>query len=561
MFEGLWTAGGSASSSGGGFGSSVDDVKGTLLGDLSDERVQQLKDLAAAANNGPVEFEAFLGALSELDAGSIAEFFGEYPELARYPLGGTGDDVWDTAVSKSWWASLDADQKAALAHSACGMVGNLNGVPYSDRNVANRWLLHDLLANESLDDATRAALVQLQEASAYKKGKKAPRLILSLDISNSRIDDGFDENNVLAVVSVGDVDSADATTVMVPGMDNSVGRSIKDLTLNAQGMYDKQRNELDRLGKKEDVATIAFLGYDTPNIESTVDGRSDSSGYRERSAAMRGVPISKKPSQSVLSPEMAQQGGQKLASFYDGLNVTKSSNTDIPEYGAGKTDAYNDPFVSINAHSYGTTTSAEALGLSQTSVNNAVFYGSAGLTWDAVRKANAGEWMLERDAQGQQHLSYVHSPHDWLAPIGAFGAGRKGPGDIDFAQDFSDAAVIDSEGNYWYNVEHHPVNTTTQSWGWSLVTDPGFGTQRGYWSNDSATILFGSQRSLGDLVSQSDLVTVEAFYTVKGDGTGYGSDTVSVRIPVSAWQWEHASDEERKELLQKMMASQGISGQ
>lgn len=529
---GLWSVD-TGSAGGGLFGSSMQSIRDILVGGLSEQQMRDLEQAAAHAGDGPAEYEAYLKLLSDLDARSLEEFFGTHPNLARNPLASTGDVVWETTYTRQWWENLPDNFKEALITYAPGLVSNLNGVSYKERDKASRKLIDDLLADPDISQEHKDDLQEIKKAAEGKKGEE--RYILFLDISHMGDKDGTRENDFLTAIAVGDVDEATSTTVMVPGMDNNVGRSVGSLTQNAWDMYMTQ----DGIKKKDErVAVIAYLGYDTPDLMRSLDRPLDLS-----MEVYDPLPESYErpyPLQSVLEPDLARKGGQQLADFYDALNVTKSSNRDIPAFGLATTDKYNDPHISLNTHSYGTTTTAEALSLSQTAVNNVGFYGSAGLTQEAVDAANAGLWRIERDQNNQQELWYVHSPDDLLAPTGASAAGRQLPGDITFAQELQDIAVIDSNGTYYEDVDYHPVSTS--------------GSQQGYWSADAYTQYQGAQHSLGSHGDPSGARYLKAVYYVEEPRTG-----TKVQFTITSEMWNSASPEKKEKWLNILLQQQGMT--
>lgn len=83
-------------------------------------------------------------------------------------------------------------------------------------------------------------------------------------------------------------------------------------------------------------------------------------------------------------------------------------------------DNFNNPFISVIAHSYGTTTVGEARKVAETNVNNAVLYGSAGIGVDSVTDSNWGDgWKVDRDQKGKQQNDLVDGkvPADLMEKI------------------------------------------------------------------------------------------------------------------------------------------------
>lgn len=476
--SGLWSVDGKASGAGG-FGASVVDVKDTLLGQLSESKARELEDAAAHAGDGPRQYEAYLELLAGTDAGSLVEFFGEHPELARYPLAGTGDAVWDTAMVKAWWGRLGADQRQALVQNASGVVGNLNGVPYGARDEANRALIEELLDDSDFDSKAQGTLKKIKDSASYVQDDDDPKFVLALDISNIKLNDESAYNDILAAVSVGDVDTASKTTMIVPGMDNNVDGSIDSLVQTAESIHTEQKR-----ASHAPSAVIAWIGYESPTLEAT-----------EKTVTLG--------EDSVAMMDKAREGASNLSSFYDGLNVTKSSNTDVPSYGAGPTDAYNDAFVSLQAHSYGTTLSAETLYQSQTKVDNVVLYDSAGLSLTAIEKAYMGQWQVE-ETDDKPHIFYtaVSPGESMVAKSGALLGARPTPEVLQGAgaQSFSSSGGFDASGNYLEDADEHGLfenNGKRGSADYKFVQLMD-GDADGILSPGTSSLYYGSRISLGD---------------------------------------------------------------
>ncbi|WP_238398085.1 alpha/beta hydrolase [Rothia amarae] len=283
----------------------------------------------------------------------------------------------------------------------------------------------------------------------------------------------------MAAVSVGDVDIASKTTMIVPGMDNNVDGSIGSLVETASAVYKEQ--DIPGGGKH---TVIAWIGYESPTLEATEKTLTLGEG-------------------SVAMMDKARDGAHNLSSFYDGLNVTKSSNKDIPSYGAGSTDAYNDAFVSLQAHSYGTTLSAEALYQSQTKVDNVVLYDSAGLSLTAIEKAYRGQWQVEKTNEKPNIFYTAVSPNQSVvAKSGAFLGARPTPEVLQAAgaQSFSSNGGFDASGNYLEDADEHGLFERNGKEG---VADYRFvklndGDADGILSPGTSSLYYGSRISLGD---------------------------------------------------------------
>lgn len=255
-----------------------------------------------------------------------------------------------TADVERWWSGLGADGRDALVTGLSMVVGNLNGVLYADRGRANahtlvtamRKALADRIEMQGrvtsrgpLSAAERAryeALIERIEAlrtltlTLGASVPAAPRTIVSLTL----------DDPPLAAVAIGDLDTATNVTVNVPGMGNTVAQSMQAWTGGAENLYTEQRKQAEILGADRDVATIAWMGYDTPQMP---------------------------PSPEVLMSTKALDGAVRLSSFLRGVSGTR---------GWAEGD-----HLSVVAHSYGTTTAT--LATAKTPVDNLTLLASAGI--------------------------------------------------------------------------------------------------------------------------------------------------------------------------------------
>jgi hypothetical protein len=237
----------------------------------------------------------------------------------------------DPQTVNDWWGSLTDAQRAALAIAFPELVGNTNGIPTGDRDEANRGMLdrdEDYLLQRQADgDLT-------DEEQAWLDRVEATRNALELGQPPAHAGPPVDTNLLLymphafdgdgaAAVSYGDPDTADDTAVIVPGLTNdmskidSQGRDALNLFLSAQG-------------KGEDIAAIAWMGYDAPS-------------------AAEGITSELGDIAGVTGEQLAENGGHLLSDFVDGLRATYDG--DSP---GGQSH------LTVIGHSYGSTTAAHA---------------------------------------------------------------------------------------------------------------------------------------------------------------------------------------------------------
>lgn len=247
-----------------------------------------------------------------------------------------------TAVS-DWWAASDASAKTRLIAAAPAVVGNLEGIPYSIRDAANRDVLRDAIASaeqriadgsvgRAATDQLRAQLHMLQQVdAAITTGESGlDRSLVSLDT----------EAGGRAVIAVGDLASADYVSFLVPGMFYSVDNEIGSWAGAADQLAVDQAEWLTRLtpaqhgGSTSTVATVAWIGYQTPTV---VD---------------------------VVTDELAQQGRDALTASLRGLGAVRADGTA--------------PYLTVLAHSYGATATLLALEQNDVTVDALAMVGSPG---------------------------------------------------------------------------------------------------------------------------------------------------------------------------------------
>lgn len=243
-------------------------------------------------------------------------------QLAGAPLGVTAaaippDD--HPAAARAWWAGLTAAQRDLFLAAFPDRTGALDGLPAADRDRANRLALRIAHADSELACDPRAAH-RSQELIDRLEAAGPPLLLLDVD---NRTADG------IAVVAVGDPDSARHQAVIVPGVDSTVDRMAGELDRAA-----RLRAAADALtpAVADDVSVVAWLGYDAP----------------EQNA-------------SALGGERADQGATRLTRFVDTMEQTAPGH------------------VTVVGHSYGSTVVGVAAAHDGLRVDDIITAGSPGM--------------------------------------------------------------------------------------------------------------------------------------------------------------------------------------
>lgn len=355
---------------------------------------------------------------------ALEQWAAEHPDRARRLL----DAPPDAETVKGWWNALSADERTALITGLSAVVGNLNGVLYADRGLANRHTLEvelprararyeELSARvaraEPLSVAERQEYAALAERVGALEALKrtllastaaAPRTIIALTLGHPP----------LAAVAVGNMDTATNVTVDVPGMGSSVAGSMEAWTGGAENLYNEQRKVAQQTGASRDVATVAWLGYEAP-----------------------AMPLSTE----VLRSTKAEAGARHLGDFLDGVAAARG-------WPHGE-------HLSVVAHSYGTTTAT--LAAAHTPVDNLVLLASAGVD---PRVPNVGAVSVP-----EGHVWASQAKSDFTANVGRGAIEVPKPG-FGGDQPISEANPFASNRTLVLPLPStHPLNPGSDAWG------------------------------------------------------------------------------------------------
>jgi hypothetical protein len=280
---------------------------------------------------------SLLTQLSALPEGSLTKFAHANPDTIAKLLASPPSAV----STASWWSGLGSAGQARFTKSMPELVGNLDGVPFTVRDSVNREYLSTAIATakSSLQSGIgRAKLVSEkhhleileQIARTLKTSKNEPvRQLLTFDPTG----------NARAAVSVGNVETADYVTYLVPGMFFTVQGQVYDWTTIAQDLHSEQDSWLKTLAKTDPsyqgktAATVAWIGYSTPGVLD------------------------------IASLKEADEGADLLGSAVHGVQAVRSSSM---------------PYITVVAHSYGSTAAMIELAKGDVTVNALALIGSPG---------------------------------------------------------------------------------------------------------------------------------------------------------------------------------------
>ena len=313
---------------------------------------------------------ALLAALPALDDAELRR-------LARMSPGILHDLVREPPAAsavRSWWDALAPDARDGLASGVPELVGNLEGLPVDVRDAANRRHLvererhlHELARRTPGRGAQQAIgreLRMLDEVhAALVPGAGPPRALLALDTRWPG----------RAAVVTGDLRTAAYVDVVVPGMLYAVADRLVDWTEVAARLQREQTRLLGGTPRAGGVATIAWLGYRTPDLTG------------------------------IGSIALAEEGAVRLEAAIAGI---RGARPVAP------------PHLTVIAHSYGTTAALIALSSGGASADALALVGSPG---GVVRHASELHVPADRVYVGE-------APWDPVVGSSWFGADPGGPG-------------------------------------------------------------------------------------------------------------------------------------
>lgn len=287
----------------------------------------------------------------------------------------------------SWWKALGSGQQEQVIREHPGWIGNLDGVPFAARDLANRALLiasrTDLMAQwqqleanladnwlgdvfTTDDEALEQVMDKVASVDAIEQtlAQLGPRQLLLLDLEPERAQ---------AAIARGNVDTADNVAVFVPGLTATVTDSMK--------VYDGDMDQLQRRAEQESkranpdqhltTATVTWIGYQAPQLGWDLIGAN-----------------------SVADDHAAQAGAAKLVPFLRGIDAARD----------------HDAHLSVLGHSYGSTTAGLAL-QQDTGVDDVVFFGSPGIGTNHL-----GDLSVPGG-----HTYYIEARWDPVGDLGQFG--------------------------------------------------------------------------------------------------------------------------------------------
>lgn len=324
--------------------SAESSVNASLAISLSGQSTARVSDRQDRAQSVPLWLAkpGTSGTAVDLDMASLRETSGIalLAGLSQLPLGDIRSFVTSSAATvdailaappapatvNKWWDQLDSGSRADMLAGAPRLVGNLDGIGFRERGRANEKFLsdaQDALEQSGQDASVVDASVLDRVTEALQEDDGPERSLIFLDPTEGG----------KAAIAIGNPDTADYIGYLVPGMNYGVKEQLVNWTRTAEALYAEQRAIIREAGETANVAVIAWIGYETPDLFS------------------------------VGGSDHAQHGADALESSWLGIRSSHESDQ---------------PFISVYAHSYGTTAALIALARGSVTVDALVMVGSPG---------------------------------------------------------------------------------------------------------------------------------------------------------------------------------------
>ena len=181
---------------------------GTALVDRTGEK-PDAGDLATA-DQITIDLNRALTLAEDSDRSTAARLDQLAPAQPVAPMPTEPHPTGDPSAVADWWRALSAAQRRWLIEQRPELVGNLDGIPAIDRDLANRTLLTRLLADPLA--AHRGALLAIQARLDNQSRLDATAAARAYLLGLSADGQGR------AIVAFGDPDTADHVVTYVPGL-------------------------------------------------------------------------------------------------------------------------------------------------------------------------------------------------------------------------------------------------------------------------------------------------------------------------------------------------------
>ncbi|WP_027660543.1 alpha/beta hydrolase [Salinispora fenicalii] len=323
----------------------------------------------------------------------------------------------DPADVQAWWRELSDDDRQIYLTGYPERIGALDGLPAADRDRANQLVLRNFIGDNvnygrQGDPQHATALMLLDKLEGAESNPRHKRLYLL------SVDPGGDGK---AAVSIGDPDAAAHTAVLVPGVGtelDDIGGQIRRAELLQEAAFAFEPGRFD-------TAVVAWLGYDTPSLDTDIF----SAAFGSKSEA----------------------GAKALDGFVNGLRASHDGTAS---------------HVTVIGHSYGSTVLGEAASTGDgLAADDLIAVGSPGMRVDTAGEFNVDAQHVWAGAAVDD--TFVARPETYTTHI------RKVPFIGDWVADDIDGI-------------HGPAPHTTDFGG--NVLDVDTSGHSGYWEEDSQSL-------------------------------------------------------------------------
>ncbi|MCX4394746.1 alpha/beta hydrolase family protein [Streptomyces sp. NBC_00264] len=250
------------------------------------------------------------------------------------------------AERKEWWDHLSQEQRDEYLSAFPGVIGNLDGIPATARDEANRENLQLLIGQLGVkhDDASREMLGGLKGIQEkLEEGGEPPMYLLGIG----------DEGNGRAIIAYGNPDTADNVSAYVPGLGTKLDADFAGGTVNRALQTALGAHHVDQSSR---TSSIVWLGYDAPQT----------------------TPGDLASGKSVMFTNDAEAGAPDYNAFMAGISATHEGGN---------------PHVTAIGHSYGSLTvglaAQEKGGIP--GADDIILVGSPGTGADNAQDLNVGK--------------------------------------------------------------------------------------------------------------------------------------------------------------------------
>ncbi|MEH0584351.1 alpha/beta hydrolase [Streptomyces sp. B21-106] len=328
-----------------------------------DGRYSKALNKLKAAPGLNVDTKTWADVASDVDAVSSAasKYLQDHIPLAKSP-----------ADRKEWWDSLSNEEREEYKAAFPEIIGNLDGIPSTVRDEANRENIHLLIAQleGQPGEASKEKLEGLKGIQAkLNAGSQPPMFLLGIGL----------EGNGRAIVAYGNPDTSKNVSAYVPGLGTKLDSGFADGTVK-RAFYTAQG------AQKFDPSSsaIVWLGYDAPQ------------------------------SLDVMTTVDAERGAPAYNSFMSGISATNENA---------------DPHVTAIGHSYGSrlvgAATQEAGGIA--GADDIVLVGSPGVGVDRAEDLGVGKEHVWVGAAENDIVTKLPSSKEATAgTMGFFGGGPLG---------------------------------------------------------------------------------------------------------------------------------------